>query len=221
MAESRLSWLEMAIVSGTAVLALLGQRVQWPVALAGLREWLVPAVFLYAPLLAVLIRDRDFRAIGVEGPDRAKAMLDFFSFLLLILPLFLLAWWAIFRFGFKTQFQFRFPSKLAGLVAWQFLGVALPEEVFFRGWLQGRLNQRLGRAWPIPGAMIGPGLFLSALVFALAHLLVKPEPIRLLVFFPALLFGYFREREGSVLVPILAHALGNICFLLLQAGAGA
>jgi membrane protease YdiL (CAAX protease family) len=172
-------------------------------------------------LLAVLIRDRDFQVIGAQKPDRAQAMADLAGFLVLILPVFLLAWWALFRFGFKARFQFHFPLNPAGLVMWQFLGVALPEEVFFRGWLQGRLNQLLGRAWPIPGAMIGPGLLISALAFALAHLLVKPDPVRLLVFFPALLFGYFREREGSVLVPVIAHALGNISLLVLQAGAGA
>jgi membrane protease YdiL (CAAX protease family) len=97
--------------------------------------------------------------------------------------------------------------------------VALPEEVFFRGWLQGRLNGLMGRSWKFPGSMIGPGLFIAAAVFALAHYFTRPDPARLLVFFPGLLFGYLRERSGSVAAPVVVHALANTSFLILQSWA--
>ena len=41
-----------------------------------------------------------------------------------------------------------------------FIGVALPEEVFFRGWMQNLLERRLGRI---------AALFVTACLFGLSH----------------------------------------------------
>ena len=213
-------WIEVLIVCGVAALALvLVAHPPW-FRLGGAGGLWVSAVFLYAPLIAVIIRRQSFSAIGLAWPPWPRLGLDLAIFSAVILPVFLLSWRALFQYGFQVTYHFQWPRNIAGFVTWHFLGVALSEEVFFRGWLQGRLNQLLGRTWKVPGATIGPALFLSALAFALAHFLVAPVPARLLVFFPALLFGYFREREGSVLGPILAHGLANIFFLALQGGGG-
>jgi membrane protease YdiL (CAAX protease family) len=171
---------------------------------------------LYAPIIAALLTDREFKSTGLGAPDWKKAAADLLLFSGLILPIFLFGWWALFHYGFGKRFVASLPDELTALVLWQLVGIALPEEVFFRGFLQDRLNRILGRSWRIPGARVGPGLFLSAAVFALAHYVVSPQPVRLLVFFPGLLFGYFRERSGSVFVPVLAHALANVTFLTLQ-----
>lgn len=211
-------WIEVLIVCGVAALALvLVAHPSW-VRLPGSAGTWVAAVFLYTPLIAVLISRQGFSPLGLCRPSVSKLGLDLVLFSAIILPLFLVSWWALFKYGFKVTYHFRWPADKWSFVLWHFLGVALSEEVFFRGWLQGRLNQLLGRTWKVAGATIGPALFLSALAFALFHYLVIPTPSRLLVFFPALLFGYFREREGSVLGPILAHGLANIFFLALQGG---
>jgi membrane protease YdiL (CAAX protease family) len=181
------------------------------------RHWLVPAVFLYAPVIAVFLTDRNFKAVGLSLPTIKKAGTDLAVFFLAILPVFLVGWWVIYTSVFGQNFNLVVPSGLGALIIWQVLGTALPEEVFFRGWLQGRLNRMFGRKWKLFGTKIGIGLFLAALIFALGHMIDRPVPVQLLVFFPGLLFGLFRERSGSVLVPVLAHAGGNVTFIILQA----
>ena len=52
------------------------------------------------------------------------------------------------------------PLKLAAMFVFTFLFIAVPEELFFRGWLQNLLERRLGRT---------PALLLTALLFGLSH----------------------------------------------------
>ena len=53
-------------------------------------------------------------------------------------------------------------------------------------------------------------LVVSSALFALGHLAVVPNPQRLAVFFPALVFGWMRGRTGSILAGATFHALCNI-----------
>ena len=87
--------------------------------------------------------------------------------------------------------------------------VALPEEVLYRGYLQSRLNAVWEPRWRLLGATIGPALFVTSGLFAVGHLAIEPGPFRLLVFFPSLLFGWLRERTGSVGAGIVFHAACN------------
>jgi len=95
--------------------------------------------------------------------------------------------------------------------------VALPEEVFFRGYLLGRLEA----VWPsrrsLFGAPVGAALVVSAVLFALGHFLVDFNPQRLAVFFPALVFGWMRARTGSVAAGALFHAACNLLSEVLHA----
>ncbi len=52
------------------------------------------------------------------------------------------------------------PGKIAQAWLFTFFFIAVPEELFFRGWLQNLLERRLGRY---------PALFLTAALFGLAH----------------------------------------------------
>ncbi len=88
--------------------------------------------------------------------------------------------------------------------------VALPEEWFFRGYLQTRLDQRFGTPRRLFGAPVGVGLLLSALAFALLHPILIPGVHRLLVFFPALLFGWLRARTGNIGAAVVVHASCNL-----------
>jgi len=94
----------------------------------------------------------------------------------------------------------------------QYLVVALSEEYFYRGYLQSRLHE----AWPGKTKLLGPGLWLTALLFALGHL-ANFEFARLSVFFPALLFGFAREKTQGLLCPVLLHGSCNLLLMVLQA----
>lgn len=91
----------------------------------------------------------------------------------------------------------------------QVVVVALPEELFFRGFL----HQLLERAFPprrrILGGGVGWALVLSSALFAVVHL-VRLDPRELAVFFPGLIFGWMRSATGSVLAGTIAHASSNL-----------
>ena len=92
----------------------------------------------------------------------------------------------------------------------QLLVIALPEEAFYRGYLQTAFDDAFRRHVKLLGVRVGPGLLVSAALFAAGHVLTKVDPNRLAVFFPALLFGWLRARTGGVGAPIAFHAMSNL-----------
>ena len=113
-----------------------------------------------------------------------------------------------------TRFD-RTPWWLPQLLLIQIVGVALPEEVFYRGYLQGRLAPLFRRRIRIFGVPLGAHIVVASALFALSHLILIPAPFRLAVFFPGLLFGYLRERTGSVVAPVLLHGASNVLLEVL------
>lgn len=114
------------------------------------------------------------------------------------------------------RFAFRLPDGLALLAAVQVLVVALPEELFYRGWLQTSLARGApGRGVTVLGARLGRGFLLTQVLFALGHL-VTLQPWRVGTFFPGLLFGWLRERTGGIWAPVAAHALSNLFLTTLE-----
>lgn len=102
----------------------------------------------------------------------------------------------------------------------QLLVIALPEEAFFRGYLQTALDER----WPprrrLLGAPVGWSLVVTSTVFAVGHLATAPHPSRLAVFFPSLLFGWLRARTGAIGASVAYHAACNLFAALLGRGYG-
>lgn len=101
------------------------------------------------------------------------------------------------------------------------LFIALPEEYFYRGYLQTRLAQAFGDAPDRPRTWLGvsrANLVTSAL-FALGHLLIPVGGAlylsRAAVFFPSLAFGWLRERTGSIVAPVVYHACCNMMVLVV------
>ncbi len=101
------------------------------------------------------------------------------------------------------------------LVFVQFILIALPEEILFRGYLQTRLQQLLPQRWRLWGGDLGPAVILTSVIFALSHLVAIPSGDRLAVFFPSLLFGWLRDRTGSIAGAVVAHALSNVLMQVL------
>jgi membrane protease YdiL (CAAX protease family) len=104
----------------------------------------------------------------------------------------------------------------------QLLVIALPEEAFFRGYLQTALDAAWRPRFEVLGARVGPGLLVASAIFALGHVLTDFHPNRLAVFFPALLFGWLRARTGGIGASILFHAACNVfaSFLARSYGLG-
>ena len=62
------------------------------------------------------------------------------------------------------------PTQFLGAFSFTFFFIAVPEELFFRGWLQNLLERRMGRY---------PALFLTAALFGLSHFNKRAAPLQL------------------------------------------
>jgi hypothetical protein len=102
----------------------------------------------------------------------------------------------------------------------QLLVIALPEEAFYRGFLQTSLDDSWSRRWRVFGALVGPGLLAASALFALGHVLTEVHPNRLAVFFPSLVFGWLRARTGGIGAAMTFHALCNLFAAFLARGYG-
>jgi membrane protease YdiL (CAAX protease family) len=108
------------------------------------------------------------------------------------------------------------PPDLALRVAVQLFVVALPEELFYRGFMQSAWERaRPERRTHVVGADIGAGFLWTQILFAAGHLVVF-QPWRLATFFPGLLFGWLRARTGDIAAPVFFHAFSNLFVTLLE-----
>jgi uncharacterized protein len=124
---------------------------------------------------------------------------------------------AVAPYGGAPRFSLRLPDGLPLLVVVQLLVVSLPEEVFYRGFMQTSWARSAPeKGVTILGARLGAGFVQTQLLFALGHLVVL-QPWRLGTFFPGLVFGWLRERTGNVAAPIFFHALSNVFIATLEA----
>ncbi len=113
--------------------------------------------------------------------------------------------------------RLRLPPRFALLALVQVLVVALPEELFYRGWMQTAWARgHPARGVRVLGARLGAGFLATQALFALGHLVVL-QPWRLATFFPGLLFGWLRARTGDVAAAVVLHALSNLFIQLLEA----
>lgn len=114
----------------------------------------------------------------------------------------------------------------------QLVIIALPEEAFYRGYLQSRIDEALpGFGWRndasgarnpirlrILGTPVGPALLVTSLVFALGHFATIRDPARLAVFFPSLAFGWLRYRTKGIGAGLAFHAMCNLFSEILGRG---
>jgi len=109
------------------------------------------------------------------------------------------------------EFSLAFPPHVASFVIAQLIVIALPEEAFFRGYLQTGLTDLSRRRLRIVGVELAPDAWLlQAGLFAAIHFVVEPHPARLAVFFPALLFGWARAWRGGIGAALTLHAMSNL-----------
>lgn len=242
---SRASWLDASLDQLSRALVRAGAvreaLILWGVCFAaivvtyvtftGAAKLVATVGFLYLPLLTMRARGEDYRELGVTLRRWRDDLKLYAAVMAVVAPLFVLGYAgfvellghlppAVARllapYAGTPHFAFRLPDRFAEWVVDQLFVVALPEEFFYRGFLQTRLRD----AWPkgrvFLGARLGPAFWLTAVLFALGHLAIF-QVWRLGVFFPALLFGWMRERTGTVLGAALFHATANLMVLVLEA----
>ena len=109
-----------------------------------------------------------------------------------------------------SSFVFAPISTLTQEITGQLFVVALPEEAFYRGYLQTALDDTWKKRFYFFGGYLSPAVVVSSALFAVGHLLTEPNLNRLAVFFPSLLFGWLRTRTKGIGSGVAFHALCNL-----------
>ncbi len=116
-------------------------------------------------------------------------------------------------------------GPIALAVAWRVIGAGIGEEVFFRGYVQSRLNEAFGRPWRVLGVRFGMGLVIASLLFGLIHALNPVDYFAgsfTFAWWHGLTtalgpYGWLREKTGSVAAGAIAHALVDVAAMALLA----
>ena len=97
------------------------------------------------------------------------------------------------------------------------LFVGFGEEIIYRGYMQSRLNEAFGKPYQFFGVAFGWGAILTALFFGLTHVGLLRWMLGMSgaatwawgfwTIFSGLVFGFVREKSGSILTPALLHGL--------------
>ena len=134
----------------------------------------------------------------------------------LIFPIF---WWGFVLYWHPSaSFILRNPASWSDELLGQALVVALPEEAFYRGYLLTNLARPAQRQLKLLGVPVGMNLVWSSALFAAGHYVTEPNPARLAVFFPALIFGWLRLRSAGIGASVVFHMLCNVFASLLGSG---
>ncbi len=200
-------------------------------------------LFLYVPMLLARNRGEDIANYGFNTNRWPKSLLLAVVSMAIILPLFVLGHFALREFICDTkELAKQIPVMACGQQGWSFpeLGnwrempgrtqafweyaatqfgvVALTEEFFVRGTLLTLLEKRLPPKFRFLGGGLGLALVISCVLFGLIHWPLHGPGQALATMFPALWFGWLQSATGSIVAPVICHAMANIVQAILYAG---
>jgi len=226
LAEVVLLWLVV-----NAIIA--GLRLAWQAGMPDLILGVVPVLFMYAPVLVCRLRGVDSWAYPLALPAlrdgriwRSVLISNAVLVGVLVVP-FVLGYhvwhvWILQDARIGEGLPAALPS-LGGfllLVGYHLFFVAIPEEFFYRGYLQTRLNEAFTWRGRVLGAVIGPGLFLATVLFAFGHTIVVYQWWHVFIIGPGLIFAWLRASTGEVMAGAFFHAWCNVTVTLLDIAYG-
>ncbi|MCA9672725.1 MAG: CPBP family intramembrane metalloprotease [Myxococcales bacterium] len=227
-------------LGATAACALLWQLRRVVPFVASNLHALIAAVFLYLPTWLVSRRRERFEDYALTHRPLLRGLVTFAVISAIVFPLFAVAMWFYYRIvcgwvsagvampgvyrrmcrrfaGTLSRARLRLPKRFPRLALAQLVVVALPEEYFFRGYVQTRLSRVYPAKRRLFGAPFGWAIIFTSILFAFGHVLVDFNPLRFAVFFPSLAFGWLRASSGSILAGVLFHACCNLVSEVLHA----
>ncbi|MGA8042491.1 MAG: CPBP family intramembrane glutamic endopeptidase [Terracidiphilus sp.] len=152
--EQRGNWRDLLLLAGLGLAVdLRWLEPAWPHGLTAMGKMLLLDAGIYGFLGVRQLRDVGFD-LRLRGRDVLYGLREFALYAPIAIPLGM-------AMGF-LHFHAGWPSPSRALVAYlfTFFFIAIPEELFFRGWVQNLLERRLGRT---------AALLVTAVLFGLSH----------------------------------------------------
>lgn len=167
-------------------------------------------LLIYVPIFVLWRRKERMDFFEASGPQLLRSLGWFLLLSAIVFP--------VIEAGnrwFQAEFFHRHYAGgnyqgLAKAALFHFLLVAIPEEFFYRGYMQTQFNRIWGRPFRLFGAPVGWALLFTSLLFALSHSMIVLRWWHFSIFFPSLAFGWLKERTGAITAGALFHALCNV-----------
>ena len=206
---------ETTLVTIAAILAI---RLLVTISFSRVLWFVGPGILIGAALIPTAIKRVEFPKIGLNIKQIGPTVLDVCRTCVVVFSALFVGLWLLKSFGLGLPLQPVQPKE-QGWISWlfyQFMYVAVAEEVFFRGYVQnnilrltnpGKDGQRCLWKWL--------SIVLSAACFTIAHIIIQGRIILVLTFLPGLILGWLFLRTRSLLAPILFHGLANTCYYLM------
>lgn len=175
------------------------------------RYYLFPAVLILLPLLS----DRTFRPADLLKPSAKGLKLFLFVSIAVILlyPFLFFFYWTGLKNGHAVFPESAEIIKAAGKGLVAVAVAAIPEEFFFRGYLQEHAFSQFNKKF---FKIITLKNLFTSILFGAVHAAAFLDITRASTFFPSLLFGLFTEKsEGRIFYSISFHVISNILAFVL------
>jgi len=180
---------------------------------------LIPTVLVTTALLPPIIRKDKFAEIGRSRKRIKQAFRILVPICLITFGATFVGLWLLKLWGVGAPLRAAPPAK-GQLLAWilfQFLYVAVAEEVFFRGYLQSNIMRLVAKIECSKRLRDGVTIILAASCFAAAHIVVQGQIASILTFLPGLVLAYIFVKTESLLAPIIFHGLANTFYCIVTA----
>ncbi len=171
------------------------------------------AVFILATLIVSKREGLDAYILGLYSDSFKKDIKFLLIVIIIVFPVFFFANHLYQTLILKHQLRLSFREGILSVCVSNLLTAAIPEEVFFRGYIQSQLSKVYNNRGTL--GFVTYANLLSSALFALGHFFINPRPERLAVFFPSLLFGYLREKRGNIYPSVAIHWLSNLIMYIM------
>lgn len=203
----------MEIVCVTAVTILLikllhnsfNNRAAW---------FLAPFLLIMAAVVPTLLNKRSFAEIGLRVGRLGLILRVLCATCVIVFPLLFAGILLLKYFEVQLPLCPVIPEKRwFSWLFYQFMYIAVAEEMFFRGYFQSNVLLLLTMSVQKNRAFLELiGIIVSAIVFAISHSVLLGSAMPIITFFPGLIFGWLFVKTKSLLAPVLFHGLANVCY---------
>ncbi len=211
-ASSRRQLTSLAIETGAVTIGVIAAIRFVNMQSAPELKWLVvPCLLVIGALLPTSLRGREFPPLGLDREHAASSLALAGLTCLCAVPAVFLGLWLMVRMHLPIPLRpaAAGPDVWLAWLVYQFMYVAVAEEMFFRGYLQANVMKWLGDSRPHRQTI---AIVVSAGCFALAHVIVQGQITSLFTFLPGLVLAWLFLRTRTLLAPILFHGLANVSY---------
>ncbi len=179
--------------------------------------FLTPFLLIMAALVPTRLRKRSFADIGLSVGQPGVILRVLCTTCFIVFPLLLVGIFFLKHLNVQLPLSPIIPEgRWFSWLAYQFMYIAVAEEIFFRGYFQCNVMSLLTMSVQKKRAFLEIiGIIISATIFAISHCLILGSVMPIITFLPGLIFGWLLVKTKSLLAPVLFHGLANVFYGLI------